>query len=68
MVKGKFNLYRDVGCSQEDHLPNCGHFGYSGMYLGSHLSTCPQDKGNTKPCNCNPIVRGVKGARLFNCR
>lgn len=53
----EFNIYRDVGCSQEDHLPNCGHFGYTGTYLSEHLKTCPQRKGKNQPCNCNPKAR-----------
>lgn len=52
-----YNVYRDLGCSQESHIPNCGHFGYAGTYLSEHLKTCPQFKGNTKPCNCNPMAR-----------
>lgn len=51
------NLYRDIGCSQEDHLPNCGHFGYTGGYLSSHLNTFPQGQKKFEPCNCNPKAR-----------
>jgi hypothetical protein len=49
--------HRDVGCSQEDHIPNCGHFGYSGVYLSDHLETCPCYKSNKAECNCNPTAR-----------
>lgn len=49
------NIYRDVGCSQEQHLPNCSHFGYTGKYLSEHLPTCPG--GRNAPCNCNPKAR-----------
>jgi hypothetical protein len=51
----KYNPYRDVGCSQEDHLPNCGHFGMSGLYLSDHAPDCPTDK--FEPCTCNPKAR-----------
>ncbi len=57
----EFNIYRDVGCSQEDHLKNCGHFGYSGLYLSDHLKTCPQYAANLEPCNCNPEARRALG-------
>lgn len=49
------NLYKDIGCSQEDHLPNCGHFGFTGTYLSEHLADCPSK--NYEPCNCNPKAR-----------
>ncbi len=49
--------YRDIGCSQEDHLPNCTHLGYSGGYLSEHLPTCPCFKSNKAECNCNPKAR-----------
>lgn len=53
------NLYRDVGCSQEDHLPNCSHFGESGAYLSEHSAECKkQTGGGTKAgCICNPKAR-----------
>lgn len=50
------NIYKDVGCSQEDHLDNCSHFGYAGTYLSEHAADC--EGGRTKPCTCNPQVRG----------
>jgi hypothetical protein len=50
-----YNIYRDLGCSQEDHLPNCGHFGYTGEYLSRHAEGCPTLKD--QPCNCNPNAR-----------
>jgi hypothetical protein len=50
-------MNRYVGCSQEDHLPNCSHFGYSGGYLTSHLETCPCHKSYREECNCNPMAR-----------
>ena len=51
------NNYRSVGCSQEDHLPNCAHFGYCGGYLTPHAKTCPCNKSNKAECNCNPTAR-----------
>lgn len=52
------NIYRDVGCSQEDHLPNCSHFGESGLYLSEHAKDCPG--GRTEPCICNPKARKAR--------
>lgn len=54
-----YNIYRDLGCSQEDHLPNCSHFGKSGLYLSEHAEDCPW---GMKPrqyaaCTCNPKAR-----------
>jgi hypothetical protein len=57
MANKKYNVYHTLGCSQEDHLANCGHFGYSGEYLSSHSKGCPA--GDTGPCICNPTARGV---------
>lgn len=51
----KLNMYRDVGCSQEDHLPNCSHFGMTGVYLSPHAADCPG--GYEEPCICNPKAR-----------
>lgn len=53
------NIYRDVGCSQEQHLPNCSHFGYAGTYLSSHAEECEKktNGGRDAPCICNPKVR-----------
>lgn len=53
------NLYKSIGCSQEDHLPNCGHFGQSESYLGRHAFDCPYKK--YKPCDCNPNARSISG-------
>ena len=55
----KRNIYRDVGCSQEDHLPNCSHFGHSGAYLSPHSNECKKISGGgvTGPCICNPKAR-----------
>ena len=53
---------RDIGCSQEDHIPNCAHFGYSGGYLSDHLKTCPCFRSNKAECNCNPTARKNKMA------
>lgn len=50
-----YNCIKDIGCSQEDHLPDCGHYGYTGGYLSNHLPDCPS--GNTGPCVCNPRAR-----------
>lgn len=49
------NIYRDVGCSQEDHLPNCSHFGFNGEYLSAHAEWC--SGGEYSPCTCNPKAR-----------
>lgn len=49
------NLYRDVGCSQEDHLPNCSHIGFAGTYLSDHATWC--NGGRTEACICNPTAR-----------
>lgn len=51
------NLYKDVGCSQECHLPNCGHFGYVGTYLSEHADWCDWEKYRDRPCTCNPEAR-----------
>jgi hypothetical protein len=53
------NIYRDVGCSQEDHLPNCSHFGESGSYLSEHSKECERktDGGRNAPCICNPRAK-----------
>lgn len=53
--RGVMNIYKDVGCSQEQHLPNCSHFGMSGAYLSEHAPDCPWKKH--QPCNCNPKAR-----------
>lgn len=47
---------RSIGCSQEMHLPNCGHFGESGTYLSAHAEWCPAHD-NDDPCTCNPDAR-----------
>ena len=44
-----------IGCSQEDHIPNCSHFGMSGAYLSEHAKGC--EEGRTGPCTCNPTAR-----------
>ena len=54
------NVYRDLGCSQEDHLPNCSHFGFTGGYLSDHADWC--EGGYTKPCICNPEARAKRAA------
>jgi hypothetical protein len=54
-MKKKYNIYRDLGCSQEDHLPNCSHFGENGLYLSDHAKGCPA--GREAPCTCNPKAR-----------
>jgi hypothetical protein len=57
------NLYKDIGCSQEDHLRDCSHFGYSGLYLSDHADYCIaySDGGRKNPCICNPSARIRKG-------
>jgi hypothetical protein len=57
-----FNIYRDVGCSQEDHLANCSHFGYTGEYLSEHAPYC--NGGRTQPCTCNPEQRAKRREEL----
>ena len=51
--------YRDLGCSQEDHIQNCSHFGYSGAYLSEHTPECEKETGGGRkaPCICNPEAR-----------
>lgn len=56
----EYNVYRDSGCSQEDHLPDCSHFGFTGGYLSEHAAWC--EGGYTKPCICNPEARAKRAA------
>lgn len=48
------------GCSQEDHIPNCGHFGQSGLYLSEHAKDCDNRKNSRYECTCNPRRRRRK--------
>lgn len=50
-------ILSSCGCSQEQHLPNCGHFGHSGVYLSRHLPDCDNAKNSRYQCTCNPTVR-----------
>jgi hypothetical protein len=56
MGKRPYNVYKSLGCSQEMHLPNCGHFGESGVYLSKHAQGCPGED-SSGPCWCNPDAR-----------
>jgi hypothetical protein len=47
------SMYKWPGCSQEDHLPLCMHFGRAGTYLSHHLPVCEAKNKNTSgPCIC----------------
>lgn len=65
-MKKRSNIYRDVGCSQEDHLPNCSHFGMTGKYLSEHSVQCKRKTkgGVNAPCICNPTAR-AKAKKVF---
>lgn len=56
-------LIPSYGCSQEDHVPNCGHFGYSGTYLGNHAPDCDHEQDCRYECTCNPAQREAKKFR-----
>lgn len=53
----------DYGCSQEDHIPNCGHFGFSGTYLSDHAPECPAATWDAL-CECNPKARKASGKKF----
>lgn len=53
-------LLPKYGCSQEDHVPNCGHFGFSGEYLGRHLLDCFNEQDARYECSCNPKARSKR--------
>jgi hypothetical protein len=45
------------GCSQEQHVPNCGHFGESGAYLSLHSLDCDYRKNSRYECTCSPKAK-----------
>jgi hypothetical protein len=57
-------IYDNIGCSQDSHLADCMHYGWSGTYLSGHTPWCDLNGKNRGPCICNPAVR-ARRSRVF---
>ena len=56
-------IYEDVGCGQEDHLPGCAHFGFTGLYLSAHLPCNPEARRSAGTARRHPCSKLAKPLR-----